>query len=265
VDLTDAISEEMARSLRYRGLVSRWLHRLERTRIERYERQVVLSVDETWLISEADRQVLAAKCPAARLQVVQNGVDTDRFFPTREPCEPDRLIFVGHLRVFHNVDAALHLVRDILPRVRQQVPNCTLQIVGTDPSPQVRRLAAEPGVTVTGFVPDLNGALNQASVFVAPLRFAAGVQNKVLEAFATGRPVVTTSLVNSGLGARPGEEVLVADDPETMASLVVTLLQDEGLRAQFGQAGLEFVRRTYRWEQVVERMKVIEKSVAGGP
>jgi glycosyltransferase involved in cell wall biosynthesis len=117
-------------------------------------------------------------------------------------------------------------------------------------------------VTVTGFVPDLNAVLNQAAVFVAPLRFAAGVQNKVLEAMATGRPVVTTSVVNAGLDAQPGRELLVADDAETAANQIIALLRDAQLRAQVGRGGLHFVRQKYTWDHVVKRMNAIEESLA---
>ena len=262
VDLTDVISREIARSLPYRGLLWRLIYRLDRPRIERYERQVAETFEETWLISEADRQVLAAAAPTANIRVVTNGVDETHFYPTGQPSTPDSLIFVGHMGVPHNVDAAAYLVHEVLPRVRRQIPACTLQIVGARPSPEVQRLGREPGVTVTGFVPDLNEYLNRAAVFVAPLRFAAGVQNKVLEAMAAARPVVTTSLINEGLGARPDREILIADEADALAHHVVVLLQDADRRARIGLAGREFVQRTYSWRRVVERMQAIEQRQA---
>lgn len=262
VDLTDMISREISRSLRYRGLTSRLIYRLERSRIERYERWVARTFEETWLISEADREVLARACPGANALVVPNGVDMERFFPTGQPCDPDSLLFVGHLGVFHNIDAALYLVQDVLPLVRQKLPGCTLKIVGADPGPRVRKLGLEPWVTVTGFVPDLNKFLNRAALFVAPLRFAAGVQNKVLEAMAAGRPVVTTGLVNDGLGAQPDREIIVADDVDSMAQRIITLLQDRALRARIGRAGREFVQQKYGWHHVADRIRVIETSLA---
>jgi sugar transferase (PEP-CTERM/EpsH1 system associated) len=264
VDLTDVISQEVVRSLPYRGLLSRLIYRMDRSRIERYERLVAESFEETWLISEADRQILSRDCLDANIQIVTNGIDREHFYPTDQPCKPNHLIFVGHLRVFHNVDGARHLVQDILPLVRRQIPDCTLEVVGADPGPQVRRLADNPAVTVTGFVPDLNTYLNRAAVFVAPLRFAAGVQNKVLEAMATARPVVTTSVVNAGLGAQPGHEILVADDAPTAAEQIVTLLRDGDLRARIGTAGLRFVRDKYRWEHVVRRMRAIQGLLTAG-
>jgi sugar transferase (PEP-CTERM/EpsH1 system associated) len=259
VDLTDVISKEIDRSLPYRGLVSRLIYRIEKPRIARYEQWVARNFEEIWLVSEADRKILAACCPTSNIQVITNGVDLEHFFPTDQPCQPNGLVFVGHLGVFHNVDAANYLVRDILPLIQQRVPDCTLKIVGADPGRSVRRLAQVPGVSVTGFVPDLNPVLNESSVFVAPLRFAAGVQNKVLEAMAAGRPVVTTTVVNDGLGARSGEDILVGDDPRTIADQIVALLQDKWRREQIGQRGLLFVRRKYRWDYVLERMRNIEK------
>jgi sugar transferase (PEP-CTERM/EpsH1 system associated) len=261
VDLTDVISKEIAHSLPYRGSASRLLYRLERPRIQHYERWVAEALEETWLISESDAQLLRARCPGANIRVVPNGVDLEAFHPMGQACEPHTLIFVGHLRVFHNVDAVMYLVRDVLPVVQQEIPDCTLRIVGADPGPEVQRLAQNPAVTVTGFVPDLNAYLNRAAVFVAPLRFAAGVQNKVIEAMAAGRPVVTTSMINSGLGARPEREVLVADDPGTTAGQIVRLLRDEGLRMRIGLAGREFVQQKYSWGHVVERVRAIEEDL----
>jgi sugar transferase (PEP-CTERM/EpsH1 system associated) len=258
VDLTDAISQEIIRSLPYRGPVWRAIYALERPRIERFERWVARTFEETWLISDADRQVLSATCPNTNLRVIPNGVDQDRFFPTGQACTPDSLIFVGHMGVFHNVDAARHLVLDILPIVQSEIPGCTLSIVGAEPNARVRALGADPAVSVTGYVPNLNAHLNQAAVFVAPLRFAAGVQNKVLEAMAAARPVVTSSLVNAGLGAREGIEVLVADDAETTAKHIAKLLKDTSRRKEIGQAARQFVLEKYSWDQLLRRMNEIE-------
>jgi polysaccharide biosynthesis protein PslH len=260
VDLTDVISQEVSRSLPYRGLAWRLIYRFEGPRIRRYERRVAGTFDEVWLISQADRQVLAAQCPQANLRVVPNGVDASCFFPTHETTRPGSLIFVGHLGVLHNMDAVTFLAREILPRVRQQVPGCTLEIVGASPSPEVRRLTGLPGVTLVGYVQDLNRHLNQAEVFVAPLRFAAGVQNKVLEAMAAARPVVTTPLVNAGLGAQAGRDLLLADGADETADQVVALLRDGDLRSQIGRAGLGFVHQAFGWDRVALRMREIELS-----
>jgi sugar transferase (PEP-CTERM/EpsH1 system associated) len=262
VDMTDVISKGIGYSLPYRRPASRAIYHLEKPRILRYERWVAQNFEETWLISEAERQVLAPTCPGANIQVVTNGVDTKRFRPTGQPCDSKSLIFVGNLSVFHNVDAVIHLVRDVLPLVRRQVPDCRLNIVGANSGARIHRLGNEPGVIVTGFEPDLNNCLNQSTVFVAPCRAVAGVQNKVLEAMAAGRPVVTTSLVNSGLGALPDRDLLIADDAEKTANQVITLLHNENMRTQLGQAGRQFVRRKFKWDGAAERMRAVEAKLA---
>ena len=99
------------------------------------------------------------------------------------------------------------------------------------------------------------------------VRAVAGVQNKVVEAMAAGRPVVTTSLVNSGLGAQPDRDLLIADDAEKTANQIITLLHNENLRTQLGRAGRQFVRRKFKWDGAAERMSAVEAklaSAAGG-
>jgi sugar transferase (PEP-CTERM/EpsH1 system associated) len=261
VDLTDAISMEIRRSMQYRRSLSRLVYAIERPRIEWCERWVCNTFEETWLISDADRQALSTACPEDRVHIVPNGVDLDRFSPSDEEPNHDLILFVGHMGVFHNIDAASYLVQEILPLVRQRAPECQLEIVGADPSPVVLKLAADPAVEVTGFVPDLNAALNRAAVFVAPLRFAAGIQNKILEAMAAGRPVVTTSLVNQSLGAEPGREVIIGDTPAEVAGQIVALLSDRQRAEKIGRAARQFVRRTASWGHAVRRMEAIEREL----
>jgi sugar transferase (PEP-CTERM/EpsH1 system associated) len=258
VDLTDVISREIDLSLPYRSLASRAVYRLETKRINRYEQWVAQNFEETWLISNSDGQALTQAAPQANIRIVPNGIDFDQFYPTGQSCVPNSLIFVGHLRVLHNMDAATHLAQDVLPLVQRKVHSCTLNIVGADPAPQIRQLGQSAAITVTGFVPDLNAHLNNATVFVAPLRFAAGIQNKVLEAMAAGRPVVTTSLVNDGLGAQPERDILVADDATATARQIVRLLTSQPLREQIGQAGRQFVKSKFSWSHVVKRVRAIE-------
>lgn len=261
VDLTDVISNEIGLSLPYRSTVSRLIYRLEKGRIARYEQWVAQEFDETWLISEADRRALMSSCPDANIQVVPNGVDLDGFHPTGRPYAPNSLIFVGHLRVLHNMDAATFLAQDVLPLVRNHIPSCTLSIVGADPAPQIQQLGDSEAITVTGFVEDLNEHLNRAALFVAPLRFAAGIQNKVLEAMAAARPVITTSLVSNGLGAEAGMHLVVADDAQTTAQEIVRLLTNPQLAEQIGRAGRRFVEERYSWNHSLERVRHIEKSL----
>jgi sugar transferase (PEP-CTERM/EpsH1 system associated) len=258
VDLTDVISQEVIKSLPYRPWFWRLVYGVERPRIAAFERYVAQHFEETWLIAESDRRALQEAVPKSNIQVVPNGVDVEFFRPLEEPPVANSLIFVGHMGVFHNVDAALFLAQEILPRLQRTFPDCRLTIVGAEPARQIQQLAQNPAVTVTGFVPDLNAYLNKAAVFVAPLRFAAGVQNKVLEAMAAALPVVTTSLVNAGIGAEAGRDLFIADDPETAAAQITILFQQEQVRQQMGAAARAFVRQNFSWRFAVRRMAEIE-------
>ncbi len=261
VDLTDVISQEVTKSLAYRRTFWRWVYRLEGPRIARYEQWVAQQFEETWLIAAADRQVLAHGCPQANIQVVPNGVEVTRFRPLGITAVPHQLLFVGHMGVFHNIDAAVYLAQEILPLVRQQIPDATLVLAGASPAKSVQLLARLPGVTVTGFVPDLNQLLNESAVFVAPLRFAAGVQNKVLEAMAAGRPVITSSLVNNGIGASAGRELWLADGARETADAILHLLRHPTTRETLATAGHSFVSQQFRWEAVLHRVRQIESQL----
>ena len=259
IDLTDMISLEIAESLPYRTAISRFIYRFELPRIVSYERQLAGWADETWLIGARDKNMLAEEQPAANLQVVPNGVDLARFYPDKQGSDTERLVFVGHLDVFHNIDAVNFLLDDILPLVRQKIPDTTLDIIG--PGTGVTTTRGSPkGIRVRGFVPELNQALNQAAVFIAPLRFSAGVQNKVLEAMAAGLPVVTTGNVNAGLGARPDHDLLVGDTATELATAIITLLEDAPMRERIGKAGRGFVKQRFSWHVAVDRVACISSS-----
>jgi sugar transferase (PEP-CTERM/EpsH1 system associated) len=258
VDLTDVISREIARSLPYRSLPSRLLYTIEYPRIDAYEKFVASQFDEVWLIADADQRALHNKCPGANIQVVTNGVDTHLFFQNGDNPHPNSIIFTGHFGVAHNIDAASVLAQQVLPLVQDSYPESTLYLVGAEPSPDVLKLDDLPGVHVAGFVPDLNAYLNRSAVFAAPLRFAAGIQNKVLEAMATARPVITTSIVNEGLGAQPGVDIIIADTPQEMARQIIRLFQQPSQAQSLGLAGQRFVQNKFSWDLVLQRVNKIE-------
>ncbi|GAG12688.1 unnamed protein product, partial [marine sediment metagenome] len=117
-------------------------------------------------------------------------------------------------------------------------------------------------VVVTGFVKDLRDYYNKASVFVAPMTFVVGIQNKVLEAMAMEVPVVSTTLANEGIDARPGEEIFVEDEPSAFADRVVELLKNKDLRKKISTNAKEFVERNFPWEKVVDRMDEVHLKIS---
>jgi glycosyltransferase involved in cell wall biosynthesis len=163
-----------------------------------------------------------------------------------------------------NADAALRLGRDVLPLVRREVPHAELLLVGRDPSAELIALGMEPGVVVTGLVEDVRPFLDQATVFAAPLRWASGIQNKILEAMAMELPVVTSTAAADGLRPESGgaPPLVVADDAASMAAALVRYLRNEE-RAPCEEAR-RFVEQHFSWRTHALRVEVILESAVAG-
>jgi glycosyltransferase involved in cell wall biosynthesis len=148
---------------------------------------------------------------------------------------------VGLLQYLPNADAARFMASEILPRVQRALPEATLDIVGGRPPDDLAALGRRPGVQVPGFVDELQSYYRRASVLVVPLRAGSGVRQKIIEAMALGRPVVSTTLGAEGLGVRDGEHLLVADTPADFAAAVVRLCREPALVARLTGAARAFV------------------------
>jgi glycosyltransferase involved in cell wall biosynthesis len=134
--------------------------------------------------------------------------------------------------------------------------------VGRDPQRAVRALARPPAIEVTGEVPDVADWLLRARVAVAPLRIAAGMQNKIVQAMACELPVVATSVANEGIGAVPGEHIVIADDATAIAEAVTGLLRDPERARKIGRAAREFVESHWTWEAHFERLEAVLAEIA---
>lgn len=250
LDLTDVISAGVERSMPYRRGADRWIYRLEGPRIRDYEAAVAPRFHECWVISAAEAAHLGAIAPGARARVVPNGMSPERL---RAPVARARarLLFLGFHDVAHNRDAVRFLVEQVFPRVRAQVPEATLAIAGKGSEAARPWAERHAGVRVLGFVNDAEEELARATVFVAPHRFAAGVQNKVVQALASGTPVVTTSAVRAGLEPVPDGVLRVGDDPDSIAAHVVALLGDVDSAAALGSLGRGWARARFTWDASV--------------
>ena len=209
--------------------VPRLRDRIERVGIERFERRSLRDFPVTVVVSEADRQALRSLVPSADVRVIPNGVDSGWFAPVAAAAQrwsTPVVVFHGSLHYEPNVDAAIFLVREIMPLVREQVGPVDVRLVGRRPVPEVLELAA-PDVTIHADVPDLRPLVGDATVAVIPLRYGSGVKNKVLEAVALGVPTVVTPQAVAGLDLVEGEELLVAEGAGPLADAIVRLLTDE--------------------------------------
>lgn len=228
-----------------------WIYRREARQLEAYEHSITVGFDHVLLVSEQERRCLSEKEEAGKFIAMSNGVDLSFFKPSgkcRASGSGPAIVFTGVMDYFPNVEGVRWFAERILPRVREAIPEARFVIVGARPTADVLRLARTPGVEVTGFVPDVRLYLEAANVCVAPLRIARGIQNKVLEAMAMSKAVVTTSQALEGIRAEPGEDILVAEGADAFASSVIALLQDEHEAERLGRNARLCVEANYSWE-----------------
>lgn len=223
-------------------------------RIRDFEARACRRFDRVVAVSEEDRETLEDAYELDDVASVETGVDTDYYRPREGyPPRPSHLVFTGSMDWLPNEDAMAWFVREVLPRIREDVPDATLSIVGRRPSQAVLDLEDQaPGVTVTGGVPDVRPYLEEASVFVVPLRIGGGTRLKIYEAMAMERPVVSTRVGKEGLPVNHGEELRVADEPADFAAEVSRLLGDPDEARRLGRRGAERVRRDFGWDRVAD-------------
>ena len=233
----------------------RFLVKLEEKRVRRYEVDIMKAFDCGTVVARFDRDYLLAQDDTLNLSIVPMGVDLSYFQPNPITEPAPMLLFTGTMNYFPNADAAIYFCSEVFPRIRERHPKACFYVVGNHPSEPVKRLEAQDGVVVTGYVPDVRPYFEKASVFVAPLRAGSGIQTKNLEAMAMGVPVVTTSVGAMGLEADIGKELLVADTPADFAEQVIHLLDNECLRKTLAQTARTRVENSYSWEAIGDRLK----------
>lgn len=262
-DSVDCITYLFGQTARMGGKrSSRLMAKFELGRTSRYEAWLVGQFDHVLVTSQTDKDALLSLPQAAAappdISVVPNGVDLDVFSPDPSlPKDHNTLIISGKMSYHANVAMALHMVKEIMPLVWSRRADVKVWIVGKNPAREVQALAQNPLITVTGTVDDLSLYLKRAAVAVAPLRYGAGIQNKVLEAMACSTPVVTNSSTLKSLGAVPGKDVLVADNPEEFSRQVLYLLGNDNVRREVGQAGRRYVESHHNWEKIAAGLEKI--------
>jgi glycosyltransferase involved in cell wall biosynthesis len=240
---------------RMAGEMPWWLRsmaRLEAHRFSRYEPHVVRGVDRALVVSEFDRRSLEGiGAPPDRLTVVPIGVETDIQRIRRQGDMPPAILHVGSLHYLPNREGLRWLLRDIFPRVVERLPQCRLSVVGAEPPPDLwDRARNDSRIAVVGHAPDLQPYLEEACLLAVPLRSGSGMRVKILEAFARGIPVVTTTLGYEGIDAIPGEHLLAADDAAGFAASVVRLATDELLARRLTANARRLVKEKYDWRRV---------------
>ncbi len=231
-----------------------WIFRREAEKLLAYEKRISKQFDATLFVSELESQLFKTLAPEAedRIGFVNNGVDTDWFDPELQYDSPFRayekvIVFTGAMDYWANVDAVKWFAEQVFPLIKQTQPDVRFYIVGSKPAKEVQQLAEnDPAVIVTGRVEDVRPYIAQASLVVAPLRIARGIQNKVLEGMAMAKRVVATSAAMEGIPGGADLQVAVADDPRGYADHVLDFLKQPAGQAL---ANRGYVQSDFSWQQ----------------
>ena len=231
--------------------------------LERMERQYVSRAEHVLAVSENDRDFFLRYTGKGRMTVIPTGVDIDYFSPSAGEEEAKSIVFTGSMDWVANEDGIVFFIENVLPLVRQKFPRVKLFVVGRRPTMRLKRMAAsEQNVEVTGTVDDIRPYLARGSVYVVPLRVGGGTRIKIFEAMAAGKAVVSTTIGAEGLPVSHGENVLLADEPESLAKYVVELLGDRARREKIGNSARKLVTESYSWRAVGKALSNVMEKVS---
>jgi glycosyltransferase involved in cell wall biosynthesis len=229
---------------------------IQSPRIMNFERAICQQADLVIAVSPEDAAALGKLCPNKHIPVVPNGIFVERYEQPTAQLElgENALIFTGTMDYRPNVDAMLWFVDNVLPLVRENVPDAQLYIVGQKPHARLSALREQRGVHITGRVATVQPYLHSGSVYVAPLRMGGGTRLKIMEAMAAGCAIVATSIGASGLHNDVKRAMLIADSTAEMANMIVRLLEDPQRRKELGDAARKYVKAHYDWSVLIPQL-----------
>ncbi|MEX1020101.1 MAG: glycosyltransferase [Litorilinea sp.] len=245
-------------------------------KLRRYERWACQSATATLAVSQPDADALTALAgPDCPVHVIPNGIAAPTVPPTpsASPASaataadaPITLVFTGKMDYRPNVDAVLWFAHEVLPRITRAYPQTVFQIVGMNPHPRILPLGEQRNIEITGMVEEIQPYIQEATVFVIPLRVGGGTRFKVLEALAAARPVVSTTLGVEGIAVIHGEHLRLADTPSAFAQAVLDLIADQrddgGAQARkMGANAQRFVTTHYTWDSIVPRLNALYQTL----
>lgn len=253
VDYCDVDSDKWLQYAKSKKWPMNWVFEREGRTLLEFDRRVGEHIDFGTFVAEPEVVLFQQLAPesAHKIHAVSNGIDSDYFSPDREydnpyPDESPILLFTGAMDYWPNVDAVSWFAQDMFPLIKQRAENIKFYIVGGNPTVDVQKLDRIDGIHVTGRVHDMRPYFAHANVSVVPMRIARGIQNKVLEAMAMGKPTVTTQHSLDGIDAKPDRDLLLADDVEAFVESTLRCLTETDTK-KLGQNARKLIMNEYTW------------------
>jgi glycosyltransferase involved in cell wall biosynthesis len=242
----DTLSKGMERRIVTEPWYKKWFYRNESKRLARYERSVFDYFEFKTIISKQDRNYLIHP-KKDQVHVIPNGVDAS-FFEELSLKKDKDIVFTGNFSYPPNIEAAVFLAEELLPALHKRGLMVNLLLSGASPTERVKELANE-FVEVSGWIHDIRFSYQRAKLFVAPMFIGTGLQNKLLEAMASGLPCVTTSLANNALGGTGGENILLAENSIDFVEICADFFQNSASFKAVASDGRRYVELNYTWNK----------------
>jgi glycosyltransferase involved in cell wall biosynthesis len=252
LDIMDALSKGMERRSLKSNFILKLLFKEEATRLLKYERQILNYFENSLIISQQDKSfILYPK--DKEIQVIPNGVSGD-FLNFELDLENEfDLVFVGNLSYAPNIETSNFIIEKLVPELSKSIPKVKILLSGSSPSPKISRKYND-FITISGWVDDIRTSYLKSKIFIAPMLSGTGMQNKILEAMALGIPCVTTTLANNAILAKNQEEIIIADDINSMCSAIIKLRNDLDFYNLISKNGKNFIKNHYTWQAVNEKL-----------
>lgn len=222
--------------------------------VRQFEKDLCRNFSKVVCVSKQDADVIRERFALNNVYSIDTGVDIEYFKPQPDKTLSKRLVFTGSMDWLPNIDAMLWFVREILPQIRQTIPDVELAIVGRSPTQEITNMGkTDSKVVVTGKVEDVRPWMAQGAIFVVPIRVGGGTRLKIYEAMAMGLPVISTTIGAEGLTYINNENILIADGEEPFANEVVRLIKDQNRCLQIGAAARNYVVENFSWSKISEQ------------
>ncbi len=262
MDFVDMDSQKWLDYARFMRFPKSWGYWLEGTKLAAAEARFAKQCDMNTVITPGELDTLKEIAPSEQNDWFSNGVNDAFLQPQEMKPEPETLVFIGRMDYYPNIEAMVRFSADVLPLILAERPKIQLLIVGADPSPEVIGLGDHPSITVTGSVPDVQPYLQRATISIAPLNIARGLQNKIIEAMALGVPVISSGLSARGVDADVGKHLLTADSPKEWKTAIIQLLDDPQRRGQLIEAAQGRVLSHHGWPAIMKKFdRLIEQCI----
>ncbi|WAJ70707.1 TIGR03087 family PEP-CTERM/XrtA system glycosyltransferase [Catenovulum adriaticum] len=260
IDFVDVDSDKWRQYAQGKRGIMRWVYHREYKRLAQYENDICAHFQASIFVSQDEAEHFKqrqSEANANKVHAIQNGVDSEYFNTNASGIKPlitsePSICFTGAMDYWANVDAVVWFCEAVWPELKKQIPQLTFNIVGGNPTEKVKALSRLEGVNVTGRVEDVRPYIKAATLVVAPMRIARGIQNKVLEAMAMSKTVVMTSMAAEGIQLPFIQKQYIQDDEQETIKVIKTLFSDQESLDKVGSANLEIIQSHYQWQAVLK-------------